>query len=129
MDIKDKVVINDDDVKMIEDFFNNYAGSNNDLVMTDRLKKELDKFKSKGQNYDPEDQHKLTIALCGALYKSTHPLIQDEAIKEVIAACGEVWNEGEFYEQLENAMFHSSSDPQSDLQSESQPQSKLQEED
>jgi hypothetical protein len=124
MDIKDKVVINVDDIKMIEDFFSNYAGANNDLVMTDRLKREIDKFRSKGDNYDPEDQHKLTVALCGALYTSTHPLIQDEAIKEVIAACGEVWSEGEFHEQLE-AILDSSSAPQV---AQSEPQTEAQKE-
>jgi hypothetical protein len=113
MDIKDKVVINNDDIKMIEDFFSNYAGTSNDLVMTDKLKAELGKYKAKGDTYSPEDQYKLTVALCGALYTSTHPLIQDEAIKEVITACGEVWNEGEFHEQLETILSSSPDSPDS----------------
>ncbi len=105
MDLKDKVVITNDDLRMIEEFFNNYNDpKTNNLLLTDRLKEEIAKFRAKGSDYSVEDQKNLTISLVGALHKSTHPLLRDAALKEVMDCVADVWHEGSFHEELEKAI-------------------------
>ena len=108
MELKDKVVLSDDDVKMVEDFFHHYNDpKTNNLVLTSILKTEIDKFRDKaavGLSYSVEDQRNFTHALCDALRKTTHPLLRDEAIKDVIGACDAVATDAQFYEEFEKAI-------------------------
>jgi hypothetical protein len=107
MELKDKVVLSDDDVRMVEDFFQHYNDpKTNNLIMTDLLRHEISTFRDKVKNgsYTVEDQKKFTIALCGALSRTTHPLLRDEAIKDVLGACDVVWTDAQFYEEFEKAI-------------------------
>ena len=107
MELKDKVVLSDDDVKMVEDFFQHYNNpQTNNLVMTDILRDEIESFKNKVKDgsYSTEDQRRFTVALCGALRQTTHPLLRDEAIKDVLGACDSVWSDAQFYEEFEKAI-------------------------
>lgn len=105
MDVKDRVVLTEDDMRMVEDFFAHYNDPKlNNLVMTTALKRELDKFRDKKNSYSVEDQKAFTIALCGALAKTTHPLLRDEAIKDVLAACENVHTDAQFYEEFEKTI-------------------------
>ena len=107
MELKEKVVLSDDDVKMVEDFFQHYNDpKTNNLIMTPLLRKELEAFKGKAKDgsYTVEDQKRFTVALCGALSNTTHPLLKDEAIKDVIGACDTVWTDAQFYEEFEKAI-------------------------
>lgn len=107
MEIKDKVVLTEDDIKLVEDFFAHYNNSKlNNLVITDSLRNEIDKFKklNTSQAYTVEDQKAFTIALSGALANTSHPLLRDPAIADVIGACQEVWADAQFYEELEKTI-------------------------
>jgi len=107
MELKNRVVLNDEDIKMIEDFFYHYNDQKkNNLIMTELLRKEMNIFKEKSTvgTYNTEDQRRFTIALCGALSDTTHPLLRDEEIKDVLTACSEVWTDAQFYEEFEKAI-------------------------
>lgn len=107
MELKDKVVLSSDDISMVEDFFQHYNDpKTNNLAMTDYLSREIKIFKEKlaTGSYTPEDQKRFTIALSGAISRTTHPLLRDEAIKDVLLACDAVWNDAQFYEELEKAI-------------------------
>jgi hypothetical protein len=107
MELKDKVVLSDDDVKMVEDFFQHYNDpKTNNLIMTDYLRREITSFREKAKDgsYSTEDQKRFTVALCGALCNTTHPLLRDEAIKDVLGACDSVWTDAQFYEEFEKAI-------------------------
>lgn len=107
MEIKDKVVVTDDDMKLVEDFFQHYNDpKTNNLPMTDRLKSEIAKFrsKSKGGQYSPVDQRNFAIALCNAMNATTHPLLRDLALKEVMDSVATVDNDAQFYDELEKAL-------------------------
>jgi Flp pilus assembly CpaF family ATPase len=105
MELKDKVVLNKDDIRMVLDFFQHYNDPKvNNLILTDRLKNEIESFQAKvdSGSYTTEDQRRFTIALCGALSATTHPLLRDDAIKDVINACDAVYVDAMFYEEFEN---------------------------
>jgi hypothetical protein len=107
MELKDKVVLSDDDVKMVEDFFQHYNDpKTNNLMMTETLANEISLFREKAKSggYSTEDQKRFTVALCYALGHTTHPLLRDEAIKDVLNACDAVWTDAQFYEELERAI-------------------------
>ena len=107
MELKDTVVLSEDDIRMVEDFFTHYNDpKTNNLPMTDKLRNEINIFKDKSKQgaYSVEDQKRFTIALSGALSHTTHPLLLDEAIKDVIGACDAVWTDAQFYEEFEKAI-------------------------
>ena len=104
MDVLEKVVISEEDLRMVEDFFKHYNDPNtNNLVMTNSLINEIQKFRS-SKNYTVEDQKAFTIALCHSIQNTTHPLLRDEAIKDVLDACTEVYTDAKFYEEFENKL-------------------------
>jgi len=107
MELKDKVVLSDDDVKMVEDFFQHYNDpKTNNLVLPPDLRREIEAFKSKAKDgsYTTEDQMKFTVALCGAISNTTHPLLLDSSIKDLIDATGTIWKDAQFYEEFEKAI-------------------------
>jgi hypothetical protein len=107
MELRDKVVLSDDDIKMVEEFFQHYNDpKTNNLIMTARLRGEINKFKEKAAigGISVEDQRNFTVALCEALRNTTHPLLRDEAIKDVISACDQVFTDAKFYEEFEKAI-------------------------
>jgi len=104
MELRDKVVITEYDIRTIEDLFKAYNDPvKNNLVMTDELHKELEIFKTKNEfrDYTVEDQRRLTVALCHSLSNTTHELLRDPALQEVFTAVDTVWHDAEFYEELE----------------------------
>ena len=107
MELKDKIVLSGDNVSMVEDFFQHYNDpKTNNLIMTDYLRHEIASFKEKAKDgsYTTEDQRRFSVALCGALSNTTHPLLRDEAIKDVLDACNSVWTDAQFYEEFEKAI-------------------------
>jgi hypothetical protein len=107
MELKSSVILSIDDIRMVEDFFNHYNDpKTNNLIITDSLQKEINKFKTKVSDgsYTVEDQRLFTIALCGALSQTSHPLLKDIALKDVMSACGDVWTDAQFYEEFEKAI-------------------------
>ena len=107
MELRDKVVLSDDDIKMVEEFFRHYNDpKTNNLVMSVRLRNEINRFKEKANtgSFSLEDQRNFTIALCESLRNTSHPLLRDEAIKDVIGACDQVFTDAKFYEEFEKAI-------------------------
>lgn len=107
MEVKDRVVLTADDIKMVEDFFQHYNDpKTNNLIMPEKLTQEIEKFKekSKTHSYTVEDQRLFSIAISEALHKTTHPLLKDPAIADVISACSEVWTDAQFYEEFEKTL-------------------------
>jgi len=104
MELRNKVVLNADDMTMVEEFFQQYNDpATNNLVITEDLRKEIEFFRS-NSSYSVEDQNRFTVALTGALIHTTHPLLQDEAIKDVMTSCKTVWNDAKFYEEFEKVI-------------------------
>lgn len=105
MDVLEKVVVSEDDMKMVEDFFKHYNDPvTNNLVMTESLRNEIKKFRT-SKDYSVEDQKAFTIALCHSIHNTTHPLLKDEAIKDVIDACTDVYTDAKFYEEFEKRVI------------------------
>jgi len=101
----DHVVVSQEDVNRIESFFSEY-NENGNLPLTEELKNELELAKSMLANstYTPNDQQRLTVALCVALVKATHPLLMDPEIAALKKPLEEVASLAEFYQTLDSSL-------------------------
>ena len=101
----EKVVITADDIRLIEEFFTHFNDpAQQNLVMQPSLQNEIQLFKSDPDKYTVADQTRLRAALCESFSKTTHQLLRDEALKPVMQATEEIYNEAKFYEELETAL-------------------------
>lgn len=96
---KDKIVISEDDISNVEQFFSHF-----DIAMPERLEKELKVFKQKGKKYAIEDQHNLKIALVKAVIDVEHDLLKDEIFDSVKSSCQETWYNAQFDNLMEEAL-------------------------
>ncbi len=86
------VVISNEDVKNIRDFFHNFK-----IEVPAPLETSLVNFES---DICYQNQQKIKEELCRLMVKSSHPLFHDDLFAQVIANSTKVAMEAEFNEQL-----------------------------
>ena len=91
-----KVVINQEDIKNIEDFFNHFR-----IPIPTFLKSELDVFRNSPDDYSYDKQCKLKSELAHAIVDSDHELFKDDLFKNVIKNCNKEWFDTQFDRDLE----------------------------
>lgn len=94
-----RVVVNQEDVKNIEDFFNHFR-----IPIPDFLKTQLDKFKNSPESYTYDDQCLLKTELARAIASSDHELFKDELFTNVLNNCSKEWYDAQFNRDLEEAL-------------------------
>jgi len=92
-----KVVINQEDIKNIEDFFNHFR-----IEIPEFLSKELQVFKDNPAEYNYDKQCKLKSELAHTIVSSDHELFKDELFKNVLGNCNKEWFETQFNRDLES---------------------------
>ena len=96
---KEKVVINSEDIKNIEDFFNHFR-----IPIPPFLQEQLDVFKQDPEGYTVEKQLRLKAELAHAMVESDHELLKDDLFKPVIQNCEKEWFETQFQRDFEGAL-------------------------
>lgn len=90
-----KVVINQEDIKNIEDFFNHFR-----IEIPSYLQTELEVFKNDPNNYTYDKQCKLKTELAHAIVSSDHELFKDDLFANVIKNCNKEWFDAQFDRDL-----------------------------
>lgn len=86
-----KVVVTNDDVKNIEEFFNHFK-----IEMPDSLKQVIEKFKDTPDSFSFDDQIKLRSFLAHTICSSTHPLLTDKVFDNIRKNCERAWFDAQF---------------------------------
>jgi hypothetical protein len=94
-----KVVINEEDIKNIEDFFNHFR-----IDIPDFLKSELDTYRSSPDTYGIDNQEKLKAELAHAIVASDHELFKDKLFENVVKNCTKCWFDTQFDRDLESGL-------------------------
>jgi hypothetical protein len=95
----DKVVINDEDLKHIEDFFNHF-----EIPMHDRLKARIQEFRDDPAGYTVLQQKRLRQEMSHAIVNTDHPLLQDELFSYLRANCAHDDYHAQFDRDIEEAL-------------------------
>lgn len=96
-----KVVINQEDIKNVEDFFNHFR-----IEIPKFLQAELDVFKDDPESYNLDKQAKLKSELAHAIVSSDHELFKDDLFVNVMKNCNKEWYDTQFDRDI-NDVFSS----------------------
>jgi len=92
-----KVLINQEDIKNIEDFFNHFR-----IEIPNFLQAELDVFKNNPDEYNLDKQAKLKSELGHAIISSDHELFKDDLFVNVMKNCNKEWFDTQFDRDINN---------------------------
>jgi hypothetical protein len=98
-DSEQKVVVGNEDIKNIEEFFDHFH-----IPIPQYLRDELDKFKNNPGAYTVDMQKKLKTELAHAVVSSDHELLKDEVFGRIINNCDKEWFDTQFNRDLEDAL-------------------------
>ena len=94
-----KVVVNQEDIQNIEDFFKHFR-----IPIPNYLQQQIDVFKQDPNNYTYDKQCVLKSELAHAISESDHELFKDELFSNVIKNCAKEWYDTQFNRDLESAL-------------------------